>query len=255
MVTPNLVLMKHLRLLTTLGLAGLTLAVSAMAQQPAEIQRLKIVQTVEPEFPLRLLNSHPQGGQARVLISVSAQGELEDYLVVGYTHRGFADELVSAIRRWKFEPTRVNNEPIASSTEIVTSFEPKGVITDLLPTEAVLQATVTPFSSPDAYRPRRPGELDRIPNLVRVVHPAYSKELYDRGVVGEVTLEYFIDEQGNARMPSAYGDGNPTLAALARQAVREWKFDPPTAKGEPAIVQVRQKFIFNEASLKLAPKS
>ena len=84
-------------------------------------------------------------------------------------------------------------------------------------------------------------DFDRIPVPLHTVTPAYPKEL---AAQGDVTVEFYIDEQGAVRMPSVIGGPPRLLAELAVDSVRQWKFEPPTSKGRPVLVCVRQVFRF-----------
>src|SRR5262245_9962333 len=114
--------MKTKTLFIALALAVLAPAIPASAQS-RQVEPLRIDRTVEPLFPNTLLRSYPKGGFARLVLNVSAQGQLEDALVVGYNARGFADEALWVVKRWRYEPARLGGEAIASSWELVITFE------------------------------------------------------------------------------------------------------------------------------------
>ncbi|MCX6951979.1 MAG: energy transducer TonB [Verrucomicrobia bacterium] len=87
-------------------------------------------------------------------------------------------------------------------------------------------------------------ELDRIPVPLQAVSPRYPEELARLGAVGEITVDFYIDERGAVRMPYVSSHAQPLLARLAVDAVRQWKFEPPTRRGQPVLVHVRQLFRF-----------
>jgi TonB family protein len=94
------------------------------------------------------------------------------------------------------------------------------------------------------YRSRTLRELDRIPTPVHVVSP-----LSPSPVSGEkkhtVAVDFYIDEKGEVRMPSVpRADVDTPWAACALDAVRQWRFEPPLYRGQPALVFVRQQFNF-----------
>lgn len=174
----------------------LALAASALMAEPArrpEFQSAKIIQTVSPVFPESLVAVCRNGGQARVVLSVDADGRLNEWLVISHTRREFAEAAVSALREWSFEPARLRGEAVSVSIELTFHFE----------------------------------------------------------VRGDVTVSFYIDEQGAVRMPYVLGQPNLELADLAVEAVRQWKFEPPTRQGRPVLVHAQQLFRFNRAT---APK-
>ena len=73
--------------------------------------------------------------------------------------------------------------------------------------------------------------------------PAYPPGLVGM-VAGEVLIEVTVDEQGN--VISAKGiSGDKTLADLAIEAVKQWKFTPMKMAGEPVKMIGRIRFSFN----------
>jgi TonB family protein len=240
--------MKALLVLFSFAVA----ASPALAQRPSrnsDFQSAKIIQTVQPVFPESLIVRYRNGGEVRVAISVDANGKLGEWLVISYTDREFADAAVAAFKEWEFEPARMMGEPIPVHIELTFNFEVKGVVVSLTPAETTDVLFNSLLSRQPAYAPCTLRELDRIPVPLNTVKPAYPKELGDRGVQGAVTVEFFIDEQGAVRMPFVVGRPPIALADLAVDAVRLWKFEPPTRHGRPVLVHVRQVFTFTPTSV------
>jgi len=227
---------------------GLLLSGSALAQspQPAPVwQSLKVLETVEPIYPHRLLEVAVVRGEARVAISVDATGKLEELLVVGYTDREFADAAVSAIKEWKFEPARLRGEPVGATTELLFNFETRGTVVSSVTIADMIEAQYRRIlDGRYVYRPCTLPELDRIPLPLVTVQPRYSTQLAEQGVKGRVTIEFFIDENGAVRMPTGSAEDNSQLTALAIDAVAKWKFEPPTSRGLKVLVRASQVFNF-----------
>jgi len=204
---------------------------------------LKIYQTVDPIFPRQILQTRLEG-EAKIAISVNAEGKLVDHLVIGYSHKPFADSAVEAIKDWRFDPARLNGEPIPAVTELTISFAATGVVVSLNFQEAVEQF----------YRGlHRPGyeyelctfrQIDRIPNPLSVVAPIYPAQLTKKGIAGSVRITFFIDETGSVRLPAILEADDYVLAEFAVDAIRKWKFEPPTRRGEPVLVKAMQVFNF-----------
>ena len=228
----------------------LSLIASGVLAQPAnpapERQSARIIQTVEPIFPQHLIPVYRRGGQVRILISVSSEGRLNEWLVVSYTDREFADAAVVALKRWEFEPARIKGEAVSVCAEISFHFEVKGVVVSVTSSD-LFQANFNELTGGEAYAPCMLRDIDRIPVPQNAVPPVYPESLAARGVKGDVTVEFYIDEQGAVRMPYVTGRPQVALAELAVDAVRQWKFEPPTRRGRPALVLVRQLFHFSPA--------
>jgi TonB family protein len=236
-------LMKTKTLFMAFAFAVLAPATPASAQS-RQIEPLRIERTVEPIFPSALVRTHPKG-IARLVLNVSSQGALEDALVVGYNARGFADEALWVVKRWRYEPARLGGEPIASSWEVVITFEHSGAMVSLFDVDGINQVLNGAYVGDEVYRPRLLHELDRPPVATKTAQPAYTEEMQRRGLKGAVTVNFYIDEEGNVRMPSLQEQDHNILGVNAVAALRQWKFEPPTVGGKPALVKARQVFHFN----------
>jgi TonB family protein len=224
-------------------------ALCAFAQPEArfsELQSAKIIQTVDPVFPESLIATYRRGGQAVILVSISSDGRLADWLAIRHSDPLFAQAAVAALKDWRFEPARLRGEPVSVYLEIKFSFEVKGVVVSVSASE-LLTASFNDLTGGNTYAPCTLRELDRIPVPLHTVSPVYPVQLADRGTTGEATVYFYIDERGTVRMPYVTGQPHPILAELAVDAVKQWKFEPPTRRGQPVLVHVRQLFRFSPA--------
>jgi TonB family protein len=208
-----------------------------------EWQSVTIVQTCKPVFPFPLTQTGVTSGEAQVAISTDAQGKLTDWMVVAYSHSELASEAVSCIQQWKFIPARLHGEPVGTTIELYFNFQAKGVVVSTTTLDAIARTTIFALSR-DAYEPCSLRDLDRIPTPLTAVAPQYPGELAKKGVRGKVTVDFYIDETGAARMPSVSSHDNSELTALSVEALRHWKFEPPTRNGKPILVRATQVFSF-----------
>lgn len=234
-----------MKLILVLALTlALATSLAAQADRFSEFQSARIRQNALPIFPEHLVPRFPNGANVRVLISVSREGKLGEYLVVSYTAREFADAAVAALKQWEFEPARLRGEAVGVCIELRFSFEVKGCVISVGPMDTFGSA-FTSLHQRDEYGPCTLRDLDRIPVPLSAGAPAYPKDLARQAGAGEVTVEFYIDERGNVRLPFAVGRPPLALAELAITALREWKFEPPTRRGVPTLVHARQVFRFN----------
>lgn len=210
-------------------------------------QSMRIHMEVEPIFPPTLVAEGITAGQARIVISVSHEGVLKDTLVVAYTHKAFADAALEALERWKFDPMFVRGQAMSSQTELYFDFRATGVVVSLTLADAVSRLAHLPVHL--AYAPCRFKDLDRIPTPLLADPPMYPTELRDSGIHGDVTIEFYIDENGTVRMPVVVAADHQDLGFLALQAVTDWRFEAPTQDGRPVLARVRQVFHFREGQL------
>lgn len=235
--------MKHSLLAALFAIAS----AGAGAAQPDrfdEFQSARINQTYAPIFPEQLVPRYRNGGRVRVLVSVNREGRLEEWLVISYTAREFADSALAALRHWEFEPARLRGEPVDVCIELQFTFEVKGCVVSISPADYVAGAFSSIFDQ-EEYRPCALRDLDRIPVPVAAPPPAYPPDIAKSTGTREVTVEFYIDETGAVRMPFVVGRPSFPLAHFAVAAVRQWKFETPTCHGTPVMVRARQVFRFN----------
>ena len=241
-----------------LSLVALLLAaVPARAQMPdagGHVQSLRALQTQLPIYPQEVLQLGIREGDARIAISVDKTGQIDDILAVAYSHPAFARSAVNAIRRWKFEPARYDGEPTAAATEVEIKYAVEGtIVVTLTPVETLTLRMYEMFNgNPDASWPRTLRELDRIPTPIAAPSPGYPVRFAHPGAHGSVTVSFFIDQNGAVRLPSVSAAADPDLAAAAIDALRKWKFEPPTCKGRAVLVRASQQFNFRAPPAKTA---
>lgn len=208
-------------------------------------ERLKIEQTWLASFPHEATVVGFGSGEAHLVVAVDATGVLTDCLVIGYTHRAFADEAVRTVKKWKYEPARLHGEPVPVVAKIDFVFEKEGLTVVTQSLEENLDSRYHEMEKDNyAYRLYKLSELDHLPTPVHVVQPAYPAEWAAKGIVGVVSVEFYIDETGRVRMPGVAGGAPAPLADLAVAAVQQWQFEPVTCKGKPVLVRVSQDFNF-----------
>ena len=238
--------MKTLRLpLLCAATCGILFVASSIQALAAEKIPLKIKQTEDARFPDGLLLVPITHGESWVLITVDAEGHLLDALPTRYTHEAFANEAVRVLRRWQYEPAKVDGQPISVRIEVHFSFQATGAVISL--------DTVSAMQSYGAFaeRPRyysrlcSADELDQQPIPLRTVAPVPpAKRSATATADNRTVIEFIIDEKGATRMPVLVSASDPELADRAAEAIRQWQFAPPTRRGRPVAVRVQQAFLF-----------
>ena len=226
-----------------LALAGALLA-SASAAEPAADGPWKIYQTTKAVYPQRLSHNGVTHGEARVRVSIDANGQLLDALVIACTHLDFGDEALRTVKLWHYDPERVNGRAIGVVADIEFEFRVNGTVAIEKLFPAPDQERYSPID-PFAYKAEGLKGLDRIPTPTHVVPAVYPKEWSDRGITGAATVQFYIDETGKVRIPVVTATDNPLLGASAVAAVAQWQFEPPTLKGKPVLVHAEQLFTFH----------
>jgi periplasmic protein TonB len=214
---------------------------------PTQWQSLRILESCDPVYPLRLLQLAVTEGEARVTISVDSAGTLTEWLVTGYTQPEFADSAVAAIKEWKYEPARLNGRPVGVTSELTFHFTAQGVVISSPNLVETIEAqTLRLFAGRYKFRTCMPQDLDRAPTPIATVSPAYPRDLAQKGVRGAVEVEFYIDPSGAVRLPSLAPGENVELGGLAIAALSQWKFSPPTSHGRAVLVKAVQEFNFRD---------
>jgi TonB family protein len=240
--------MRHMKMLSMLLCAALALPSLVRGQYGplmADWQSVKIVRNVDPIFPYLLTQQGVTNGEARIALNTDSEGKLVDFLVIAYSRPEFAEASVTAMKQWKFEPARLRGTPVGTTIEIYIYFEAKGVVVSTTTIDQLEQIVNRLTEHRYAYGPCSLRELDRIPTPLVTVKPLYSEEFVKRGLRGKVTVDFYITEAGAVRLPSVSPYDNSELTALALDALRQWKFEPPTRNGNPALVKASQVFNFS----------
>ena len=229
-----------------LTLAGAALVLVHAAEPPAAAPAnapWKIHQTTPAVFPPRLLHDGVTHGEARVRVSIAANGALLDALVVASSHRAFGDEALRTARAWRYEPAREHGESVGVVGDISFSFVVNGPVAIEKRLPATSAEPALP-GDPPAYGAESLQRLDRIPTPTHVVPPVYPADWSDRGIAGTATVEFYVDESGRTRIPLVTAASHPLLGASAVAAVAQWRFEPPTRAGRPVLARIEQVFTF-----------
>ena len=229
----------------TLVLSFLSLQASgsvAGLDRPGDNAGIAIDQVGVLVYPPMMLYNAIYSGEVSAVISVDEKGELTDCLVTGYTEQAFADAAVVALKRWVYQPARVNGRARASRADVLFQFKDQGVIVQNFPGALEQRALSGYMQGRYVYQTCKLRELDRIPTPVHVVHPSIKSD----GFPHSATVEFYIDEEGRVRMPAvARESADDAYAAAAVSAVEQWRFEPPLRRGKPVLVYAQQEFSFH----------
>lgn len=202
-----------------------------------------------PHFPSTLIAEGITAGHALVAVSINPDGRVGDLLVLGYSHKRLAQTATEALREWRFVPARLDGQPVGAQTELRFEFTVQGaVITSNVTERYLADVAGRPFGTVAIHRPCPRNELDRVPVKVAGDAPRYAVEAAKDGVRGSVQVHFYIDEKGEVRMPSVHTGPHPYLMEIAVEAMKGWKFEPPTSRGRPVLVAAAQTFEFDGGS-------
>jgi hypothetical protein len=233
----------------TLLLAGAAPAAGSSGADLWGDRPLRIVQTSQANFPPSLAAEGIDQGEVRAVLNVNAEGKLVDYLVTAYTRRELAQELVSNLRDWSYQPARQRGESVGSRVEVVFAFQARGMVLSLTPLDTVAISTNRFIRPTLTSLICGPSELDEPVRAVHVVQPQHpGNRVSPPPVQPTVLLDFYIDMEGRPRMPVVLRAAHELYALAAVDALTQWQFTPPLRKGQPMIVRATQLFTFAERS-------
>jgi len=208
---------------------------------------VRITQTVDGQFPASLAFSPITSGEVRLIANIDADGRLADVMITGYTHEAFEQEALHLLREWRYAPARVNGEAVGVRTELKMQFVSTGRVVSLNAFDSTAVLTGRNLSTPFVNRLCAPGDLDRPLEAIRVASPLHPAPGTSPDT-GATLVDFYVDEAGRIRMPVIVETTNQAYAEAAVSALDQWRFSPPTRRGEPVAVRVRQQFIFSKPS-------
>lgn len=206
---------------------------------------LTLVRTREMTYPHALVSQNIFRGEVNVAIWVDENGQLLDWLLVGYTHTLFAKEVLDVLPKWKFIPAHLEGRPVPTraelrflfkSTEMVRVLATERNLSDREREEAIERRVV-----PHIYRP---DELDKPLDAVVEIMPSSPDRLGAVAREGSVVVEYLVDAEGKVRMPIIDSSDDEAFTNSVLLAITEWRYAVPTHVGRPVIARVKQKFTF-----------
>ena len=79
---------------------------------------------------------------------------------------------------------------------------------------------------------------------IKQAPPEYPYAMARAGLIGQVALEFIIDQQGRVQNPYVISSNNPWFERPAINAALRWKFKPGEINGRPINVRVKQLIMF-----------
>lgn len=83
-------------------------------------------------------------------------------------------------------------------------------------------------------------DLDRVPRPLRRIAPVWPADVRRERVSGTVRARILIDSEGNARVQEIVESPDSRLNQPVRDAISEWKFEPPMHDGKAVNAQYIQ---------------
>jgi len=222
------------------GLLSGTAVAAARANAPGD-GPCKVLVEVAATYPVRTAKDAVPGGKARLALRIDPVGRLDDALITAYSLPEFAAAAMTAVRQWKFTPSRVDGDPAFGILEVTFLFDANKP----LASTRVGPRDETYFEGEKyQYEAVYPGQLDQAPTPAHTAAPTFPSDGTGRGLTGSVVVQFYIDETGRVRMPEIVSADHPELGWIVLPAIVKWRFEPPLRKGRPVLVKAEQTFAF-----------
>jgi TonB family protein len=233
------------RILAFVLILAMAIPVTTRASETPLNRDVSLDFTVNPIYPPNLGLMGISSGSVTVLVSVDNTGKMMDWMVVSATRPEFVKSVRNVIDAWQFKPAYKNGVPIASEVIISVKFQNDNVMMSMNASQMVTAVMTGYVMEKEVSFVAKYSQLDRIPEPVNIVQPGFDPAIGADKREGYAVIRFFIDENGNVRMPVIVeSKGDERLAFAAYDAISKWKFASPISRGKPITVCASQKFIF-----------
>lgn len=187
------------------------------------------------DYPGGALTKGLGTGNAVVSILVGADGKALDSLVIGYSAEPFGTALMDRVPVLSLQPAMFKGAAVPGRFEFGYSFESRRI--EMTPAQKAEHMLTDGRGDRLSYHAVAERTLDHPLELTNPTLPRIPVDFTppnDEPV--RVYVTFYVDEQGNARVPNVESACSPKLFPGAVKAVRLWKFTPPTVNGKPVLV-------------------
>jgi TonB family protein len=207
----------------------------------------RVISRVEPEYPMAFRMSGWRG-EVVVEFTVDEKGSVRDVTVVRSLNPGFNEPAMEAVRRFKFEPGRVNGRPVATRLQQPISFALLGL----------------PDGGEDGMRVVKRGRTDQLPEGLQydtppksaaVVMPVYPYTQMGAKKKGSATVALLIGPDGKVLRTRVSEATEPEFGYSLQAATELFEYSPALKNGQPtiALITFQQDFRREDEQL-LAPE-
>lgn len=209
-----------------------------------DVEEPKLKDPIEVIIPMTIEHLVGRDDTASVQIRISEEGKVIDWIPLNLPHFDLVDAIGNALYKAKFSPAVKDGVPIV----VDTIFEVPvgdGAVTSILTQSyrSYNESFETWLHKVDPSSHQlvltHPRDLDKSLKMVSRGKPKRVKDDDGKVITGSVRVEFFIDPDGDAKMPRPIGDGPRLLQLAACKMVEDLKFEPPTRSGVPTVCKVQ----------------
>ena len=201
--------------------------------------------TVFPVYPFEQLQKGTPG-KAKVTYIVGPDGNVVASKLREASAPEFGAAVLAMVDGWKFSPPKKKDgTPCYANVGCDYNFLPSGN-GDVPVTAGAREILSDLEKKPERISSAR--DLDAPLQPLSRRPPTYPTSLLQANQPGQAVIEFFIDKNGDAQLPTIISCSAPEFGYAAVQAVATWRFEPPRKNHKTTIVQVRIPLEFNLGS-------
>lgn len=225
------------------GLLAVGASAAAFADVVAPAGLPGLILYEPPAFPLSLSPTPIVDGYATAILTVNAEGHVDDALVVEASHPAFGDTVLKAVSAWQLAPATSATVP---RREVIRfAFRREGTVLSM----SHAQAAEYQFpAGTDSLRSVSWEELSSPPARLASAKPAYPRQGQTAAAGANAVVNFVIDPQGQVRVPVIVSTTDAAFGDAALAAVKQWRYAPPLHDGDPVSVVVAQSFTYGPAA-------
>lgn len=224
------------------------------AQKSGNYTPPKLVKRLEVPIADNLRHLHLQSPMVVYRVVVHADGTILDYLATEASHHELLEPAEKKLAEAKFRPATQDGKAVSSKMSIaVNFFDPVqrawrrggiGIPAGSSGIEGVDRKMTMSALESIQYVESLPNELDDRLRILetRLVKVHAPDEPMPKG---QVVVEYYVNRKGEVKLPEIVKTDGQYLSLSALETLKRTKFEPPSRKGLPTFVKVRQPFNFD----------
>lgn len=184
-----------------------------------------LVERTEPIYPIALRRNDVEG-EVTFRAVICTDGVPRRFEIDSEKGRGFRDEALKAVRRWRYRPAQRAGEPVAVRYAFGVSFR----------RNEWNKAEIDAWSRPSLHGAKVRDQDLTLPFLKKKVEPIYPAEHRAGGGDGKVVFQARIEKDGSVGAIKTLQATSYAFELAAREAVRQWVYEPARTKGEAVAI-------------------
>ncbi len=200
-------------------LVGALARAQSTKEENPNFEPVQVLNVTEPLYPVEVIGT----GTVVLDVVVAPSGDI-DYIEVVHDIATLTEECVAAVQKWKFQPAKLDGEPVMSS--ITAAF------------------TFTEYLSPSpSWKAEPPADKSASFEPIRILSLEGTGYPFRSIAWGTVMLRVAVGKSGTVDRIGVIQD-IPSLTEEAEQTLRKWEFQPARFDNQPLRSPMIAMFIF-----------